>query len=84
MADPARPAVAPDTARRDILMERVASAANLAAGDHAARIALDEALEALRQETARTMAFVRWQRTTQTYRRAVYKAALEGAPSHAA
>ncbi len=84
MADPARPAAAPNSARRDILMDRVASAAGLAARDQASRIALDEALQALREASAQTMSLVRWQRTTHVYRRAVYKAALEGSPSHSA
>jgi hypothetical protein len=75
MATISRPAAAPDAARRDVLMERVTTAAGLAAGDHAARIALDEQLQALREESARTMAFVRWQRSTDVYRRAVYNAA---------
>ena len=75
MATVSRTAAAPDAERRHILMERVASAAGLAARDHASRIALDDSLAALRQETARTMAFVRWQRATDVYRRAVYNAA---------
>ncbi|RDV04439.1 hypothetical protein DXH78_07550 [Undibacter mobilis] len=67
---------APNLARRDILMERVESAAGVAARDHALRIALDESLQALRQETARTLSLVRHQRTTHVYRRAVSQAAL--------
>ncbi|WP_210209519.1 hypothetical protein [Undibacter mobilis] len=57
-------------------MERVESAAGVAARDHALRIALDESLQALRQETARTLSLVRHQRTTHVYRRAVSQAAL--------
>lgn len=84
MATANHPSAAPDAARRGILIDRVASAANIAAHDQASRIALDEALQALREETARTMAFVRWQRSTYVYRRAVYKAALEHGSSQAA
>lgn len=67
---------APDVARRDTLIDRVDVAAALAAHDPASRIALDRSLQALREEWARTMSLVRWQRTTLVYRRAVYKAAL--------
>jgi len=66
----------PSHARRDILMDRVDSAAGIAASDEKTRIALDEALQALREETARTMALVRRQRRTPLYRRVVRQAAL--------
>jgi hypothetical protein len=57
-------------------MDRVESAAGIAAHDRTLRIALDESLEALRKECARTMSLVRHQRTTPVYRSAVYRAAL--------
>ena len=67
---------APSLARRDALMDRVESAAGIAASDEKTRVALDEALQALREETARTMALVRRQRRTPLYRRVVRQAAL--------
>lgn len=66
--------VAPNLARRDVLIERVESAAGFAAQDPASRIALDESLQALRRECARTMSLVRRQRSTSVYRRVVYQA----------
>jgi len=65
---------APSLARRDVLIERVEAAAGFAAHDPASRIALDESLQALRRECARTMSLVRRQRSTSVYRRVVYQA----------
>lgn len=67
---------APSLARRDVLLDRVESAAGIAANGDKTRIALDEALQALREETARTMALVRRQRRTPLYRRVARQAAL--------
>ena len=66
----------PGHTRRDAFIDRVESAAGIAASDEKTRIALDEALQALREETARTMALVRRQRRTPLYRRVVRQAAL--------
>lgn len=77
MATISRPAAAPDAARRDVLMERVTTAAGLAAGDRAARIALDEQLQELREESARTMALIRDLRTSPLYRLRYRKSALQ-------
>lgn len=67
---------APSLTRRNDLIRRVESAALVAARDQASWVALDESLQALRRECARTMSLVRRQRTTPVYRRAVYQAAL--------
>ena len=59
---------APNLARRNELLERVDSAAHLAACQRTVGIALDRSLQELREESARTLSLIRDLRTSPLYR----------------
>jgi len=69
------PAAAPSFDRRKIFIDRVDSAAAIAAQRQTLIEAVDASLDGLRQEYLRTMSLIRRQRTTSVYRRAAVQAA---------
>lgn len=68
---------APSLTRRNELLERVESAAGIAASHQAVRVALDRSLQELRAESARTLSLIRDLRTSPIYRLRYRKSALQ-------
>jgi hypothetical protein len=70
---------APSFTKRNVLIERVEGAVAIAARRQSFRAAVDESLQGLRDECARTLALIRRLRTSPLYDRAAASPRFEAA-----